>query len=295
MRSGIISVVADAFAGLVALVLFFLGDGYLHVGADLRVALVTLAILYLCAGLVRGAGRPSSAWLKGLLVSSGASLVVLFLGWSELYHVELALLLLIANLSAICGVRVRKLWAARSAVGAGLMFFFPLAVLVLAVLAAAPTLASRMASREMIAPAPDFSISRLDGTVMKSADLRGQVVVLDFWATWCPVCRREMPELEKLYRRYQGNSRVSFLAVDVQKNGETPEKARAFMRNAGYTLPLALGQEERLTGLRLQGYPSLLIIDAAGRIRLVHTGYDRSEKFQAELAGEIDKLLGERL
>jgi len=120
------------------------------------------------------------------------------------------------------------------------------------------------------------------------------VVVLDFWATWCPACRREMPELEKLYRRYEGNSRVSFWAVDVQKNGETPEKARAFMQNAGYTLPLALGHEERLAGL-LEGFPSLLIIDTAGRIRLVHTGYDRSEKFQAELAGEIDKLLGERL
>jgi len=227
-------------------------------------------------------------------VSSGASLVTLILLWNEVFHLEIVVLLLVTNLAAICGVHVRRLWAARSRVRAGVFFFGPLGVLVVAAQPAPPTLATRIASQEMAAPAPAFSINRFDGTELSSAELRGHVVVLDFWATWCPACRREMPELEKLYRRYEGNSRVSFWAVDVQKNGETPEKARAFMQNAGYTLPLALGHEERLAGL-LEGFPSLLIIDTAGRIRLVHTGYDRSEKFQAELAGEIDKLLGERL
>jgi hypothetical protein len=53
-----------------------------------------------------------------------------------------------------------------------------------------------------------------------------------------------LAEIEKLYQRYKGNSRVSFWAVDVQENGETPEKAQAFMRNEGYTLPIALGSEK---------------------------------------------------
>jgi protein-disulfide isomerase-like protein with CxxC motif len=103
-----------------------------------------------------------------------------------------------------------------------------------------------------------------------------------------------MPELEKLYRRYQGNSRVTFWAIDVQKNGETPEKARAFMRKAGYTLPVAFGSEKSLEGLSIEGFPSLIIIDTSGRIRLIHTGYDRSEQFQAELSRKIDSLLDER-
>jgi len=291
MRSGIIALIADVFAGLAALLLFFLGDGYFHVAADLRVAVVSLAVLYLAAGLLRGPGRPENAWLKGLVVSSGGSLVALILLWNQLLHLEIAALLLVANLAAICGVCARRLWAAHSRVRAGVIFLVPLGVLVGAALTAIPTLATRIASQEINAPVPAFSINRFDGTEVSSAELRGRVVVLDFWATWCPACRREMPELEKLYRRYQGNSRVSFWAVDMQKNGETPEKARAFMQSAGYTLPLALGHDERLAGLQLEGFPSLLIIDTAGRIRLVHTGYDRSEKFQAELAGEIDKLL----
>lgn len=295
MRTGIISLIADVFAGLAALLLFFLADGYFHVASDLRMAVLSLAVLYLAAGLLRSRGRPENAWLKGLVVGSGASLVTLVLLWNQVFHLEIVALLLVTNLAAICGIHVRRLWAAHSRVRAGVIFLVPLGVLVVAALTAAPTLATRIASQEMTAPAPAFSINRFDGSELSSAELRGHVVVLDFWATWCPACRREMPELEKLYRRYQGNSRVSFWAVDVQKNGETPEKARTFMQNAGYTLPLALGHEERLAGLEMEGFPSLLIIDTAGRIRLVHTGYDRSEKFQAELAGEIDKLLGERL
>jgi thiol-disulfide isomerase/thioredoxin len=131
--------------------------------------------------------------------------------------------------------------------------------------------------------------------VLNSAEFRGRVVVLDYWATWCPACRREMPELEKLYRRYQGNSRVSFWAVHVQDGGETPEKARAYMQNAGYTLPIALGSETFSEALlKPEGFPSLVIIDTLGRVRLIHTGYDRSEQFQTSLSGEIDSLLAER-
>ncbi|MGA9355669.1 MAG: redoxin family protein [Terriglobales bacterium] len=291
MRTSIVSLVADVFAGVAALLLFFLADGYVHVAADLRMAVAGLAVLYLAAGILRGRGRPENIWLKGLSVSSGGSLAMLILLWNQLLHLEIAVLLLVVNLAAICGVQVRRLWAARSRVRAGLVFFVPLGVLVVAALTIVPTLSTRIASQEVSAPAPAFSINRFDGTEVSSAELRGRVVVLDFWASWCPACRREMPELEKLYRRYQGDSRVSFWAVDMQKDGETPEKGRAFMQNAGYTLPIALGHEERLTGLQMEGFPSLIIIDAAGRIRLVHTGYDRSEKFQEELGKEIDKLL----
>ena len=225
-------------------------------------------------------------------MSSGGCLLLLLLLWGQLHHLVVAMLFMIANLSAICGVRARQLWE-RSVTRAGLTLLVPLAALALVVLTTVPGLATRIATREMSTVAPLFSISRLDGTVVNSTEFRGRVVVLDYWATWCPSCRREMPELEKLYRRYQGNSRVAFWAVDVQMGGETPEKARAFMQNAGYTLPIALGSEKSSQGLQQEGFPSLVIIDTAGRVRLIHTGYDRSEQFQAKLSGEIETLLAE--
>lgn len=294
MRVNIISVVADIVTGFAAFVLFILGDAFTHLAADLRLFILSLAVLYIAAGFVRGQGRPENVWLKGLLVSSLGSLVLLLLLWNQLLHPVLAMLLLVANLSAICGVHARRLWL-RSPGRAAFALLAPLAAVALVVMTAIPGFATRVATRQVSAAAPSFSIRKLDGTVVNSADLRGRVVVLDYWATWCPACRREMPELEKLYRRYQGNSRVSFWAVDVQDGGETPEKARAFMQNAGYTLPVAMGAETSSEALlKMEGFPSLVIIDPLGRVRLIHTGYDRSEQFQTRLSGEIDTLLAER-
>jgi thiol-disulfide isomerase/thioredoxin len=294
MRVKIISVVVDILTGLAAFFLFILGDAFIHLAADLRLCILSLAVLYLAAGFVRGQGGPGKIWLKGLLVSSGGSLVLLVLLWGQLLHPIVVMLLVIANLSAICGVRARRLWL-RSASRAALMILVPLSALALVVVTTIPGLATRIATRQISAAAPLFSITKLDGTVLNSAEFRGRVVVLDYWATWCPACRREMPELEKLYRRYQGNSRVSFWAVDVQDGGETPEKARAYMQNAGYTLPIAVGSETSSEALlKPEGFPSLVIIDTLGRVRLIHAGYDRSEQFQTRLSGEIDTLLVER-
>jgi thiol-disulfide isomerase/thioredoxin len=294
MSVKIISVGADILTGLIAFFLFILGDAVIHLAADLRLCIVSLAVLYLAAGFVRGQGGPENVWLKGLLVSSGGSLVLLILLWGQLFHLVVAMLLLIANLFAMCGVRARRLWP-RSARRAALTLLVPLTALALVAVTAISGLATRIATRQVSAAAPAFSIRKLDGTVVNSAELRGRVVVLDYWATWCPACRREMPEFEKLYQRYQGNSRVSFWAVDVQDGGETPEKARAYMQNAGYTLPIALSGEISSEGLlKQEGFPSLVIIDTFGRVRLIHTGYDRSEQFQTRLSGEIDTLLAER-
>jgi len=185
MRSALISGVADVLTGLAALVLFVLGDNYFHVGADLRAVVITLAILYLGAGLVRGQGRPASSWLKGLMVGSGGSLVLLILGWGSMHHVVLGVLLLVANVFTVCGVRVRHLWAAQSAARGGIVAFVSLAALVALAVTTIPTLATRIATRQTSAPAPVFSISRLDGTAVSSSDFRGRVVVLDYWATWC--------------------------------------------------------------------------------------------------------------
>ncbi|MGA2272909.1 MAG: hypothetical protein ABSH00_05095 [Bryobacteraceae bacterium] len=66
------------------------------------------------------------------------------------------------------------------------------------------------------------------------------------------------------------------------------------MKKAGYTLPVAYGSEKSLDGLGLEGYPSLIVIDKSGRVRLVHTGYNASKQLQAELSGEIQTLLDER-
>jgi thiol-disulfide isomerase/thioredoxin len=288
MKRGIV----DLLTGLAALFLFLLADTFLHIGADLRSALVSIGVLYLGAGLVRGRVPPAGAWRKGLLVSGGGVLALLVLAWNGMQHGALAALVLVAILFAVCGAHARHLPAPWSAAVASLA----LGLLAIVSTTTAPFLAARLAIRKVATAAPAFSFIRPDGTPISSADLRGRVVVLDFWATWCPACRRELPELERLYRKYQARSQVSFWAIDINTGGESRQKASEFMRQHAYTLPVAFDDRnvsDRLIGD--SGFPSLLILDKSGRIRLIHTGYDRSERFQAELSGEIDGLLNERM
>jgi peroxiredoxin len=205
-------------------------------------------------------------------------------------HAFLATLLLVANLFTVCGVRARHLWSHQSAAKGGMILLAPVAALVIFAFTTIPTFATRVATRQITVPAPAFSMTASDGEQINSAGLRGRVVVLALWAT---ACRRELPELDRLDRRYQGNSSVSFWAVDVLSNGETAEKAKEFLRKAGYALPVAFASEKSSEDLGGDGLPSLIIMDKLGRIRLVHNGYDRSEPLQRELSKEIETLLNE--
>ena len=284
------SALADLLTGLTALFVFLLADTFLHVAADLRTALAVIAVLYLGAGLARGRVPPAGAWRKGLLVSSGGVLALVLLIWNGVQHGYLATLVVAAILFAVCGAHARHLPPARSAAVVALA----LGLVAVVTITAIPFLAYRFAIRKVAIAAPAFSFTRPDGTRISSAELRGRVVVLDFWATWCPACRRELPEVEKLYRRYQLRREISIWAIDINTEGETPQKALEFMRRHRYTLPVAFDERnasDRLVGD--SGFPSLLILDKSGRIRLIHSGYDGSERFQAELSAEIDRLVKE--
>ena len=295
MKAILASGAADILTGLGALALFLVTEALLHVGGDLRAALFVLAILYLCAGYLRGRGRPRNTWWKGALICSGTTIALLSLAWGEIPPAILFILLLTGNLFAICGVHARRLQAARSAARAGIPVLGALAALAAVSLAAIPTLMTRVATRRTSAPAPVFSLGTPGGAEVTSADMRGSVVILDFWATWCLPCRRELPELEKAYRRYRGNPRVRFLAVDTLRNGDSEAKAGEFLRKAGYTLPLAFDRGKVSVAFGLEGIPATVVVDKSGRTRLIHTGYDASEHLAAELCKEIDSLLGERL
>jgi thiol-disulfide isomerase/thioredoxin len=281
--------------GLVAFGLFIALDTYLHVASDLRTAIVSLAVLYLCAGLVRGRG--GNAWSKGLRVSAGGVLVMLVVFMAAIFHTVLVIFVLTAVLFSVCGVRARQLWSNHSVGLASLAIFAPMVALVTIVLAAAPRLAGGIATRETASLVPAFTVSRLDGTPVRSTDWRGHVAVIDYWATWCPACRRELPELEKLDRRYRNDPDVVFWAVDVQQGGESPQKASAFLQRFGYTLPLAIDSQDSADTLSrrlgFEGFPALILIDRGGRVRLVHIGYDRSERLEENLSKEIGKLLRE--
>ncbi|MDI6813305.1 MAG: TlpA disulfide reductase family protein [Desulfitobacteriaceae bacterium] len=115
--------------------------------------------------------------------------------------------------------------------------------------------------------APDFSISMLDGKTITLSELRGKPVFLNFWATWCPPCNLEMPDIEKAYK---DNFPVQIIGINIK---ESPMAVGSFLNQKGYTFPVGFDLKGQIAGQYMAtGIPTSYAIDALGRIRYVQTG-----------------------
>jgi len=119
--------------------------------------------------------------------------------------------------------------------------------------------------------APDIDLERLDGERVSLSELRGQVVVLNFWASWCPPCRAEMPALQALHEQ-RGSQGVVVLAVNSTVQ-DREQAARDFAAEYGLTFPIGLDRDGQATRLyRVRALPSTFFIDRGGVIRRVVVG-----------------------
>jgi len=137
--------------------------------------------------------------------------------------------------------------------------------------------------------APDVALQRADGTIVQLAAYTGKVLLIDFWASWCPPCKTSFPALDILYRDYQSRG-LEVLAVNLD---ERRRDAETFLRDHRHQMtvlfdpkgasPLAFG---------VTGMPSSFLIDKAGNIRFTHMGY--TGNVDAKYRQEIAQLLAER-
>ena len=115
----------------------------------------------------------------------------------------------------------------------------------------------------------DFNATLLDGSPVRLSDYRGQIVLLNFWATWCGPCRREMPTLQAAYERYRDRG-FTVLAVNY---AETPGQIQPFLDSLNVHLPVVLDEDTRLQQqFGIVGYPTSIFIDADGRPYATHYG-----------------------
>ncbi len=136
--------------------------------------------------------------------------------------------------------------------------------------------------------APDLRLQTLNGEMVSLSDLRGQVVILNFWATWCPACRTEMPALDQVYRAYHDQG-LEVVAVNVQ---EDPAGTEAFVQELGLDLPVLVDLDGTVsTRYRVTSLPTTYVIDRAGVIREVTVGGPLS---RAYLASTVTPLLAEK-
>ena len=117
--------------------------------------------------------------------------------------------------------------------------------------------------------APDFTLTSLDGKKITLSAFKGKVVILDFWATWCPPYRAEIPGFVEIYNKYNSSGLVIIgVALD------TPEKVRAFVKSNKITYPVVIGNND-LANLYggIQGMPTTFVIDKNGKVLTTHVGY----------------------
>lgn len=131
-------------------------------------------------------------------------------------------------------------------------------------------------------PAPDFELTASDGKGVRLGDLRGKVVLLNFWATWCPPCKAEMPDLNALQRKYGAERDFVVLGINDMENAAD---VIAFAEREGIAFPLLLDPEGRVIKdlFDVRYLPTSMIIDRAGNIRDTWRGQIAREAMLARL------------
>ena len=127
------------------------------------------------------------------------------------------------------------------------------------------------------APAPDFALPARDGGEVRLSELRGQVVMINFWATWCGPCRQEMPLLEQLQVKYEPLG-FTLLGVNVEPDSAA---AVAWLKGVPVTFPILFDTRNAVAeSFGVQGMPSSVFVDREGRVRYVHRGYKSGDETQ---------------
>ncbi|MCY3834524.1 MAG: TlpA disulfide reductase family protein [Chloroflexi bacterium] len=161
------------------------------------------------------------------------------------------------------------------------------AVLALA-LVIALQLSRRNAGRPTSGAAPDFSLALFDGGEFSLSDYRDQVVLINFWASWCPPCRDEAPDLQALYADYRESG---FTVIGVNMLESSRRKALDFIAEFGLTYPNGEDLGERVTNLyRVEAPPESFLIDGDGVVRRFFIGSLRYD----DVSGSIEALLAEK-
>ncbi len=140
----------------------------------------------------------------------------------------------------------------------------------------------QLANPESLAgqPAPDVTLTGLDGKAIRLADLRGKVVYLDIWATWCGPCRMEMPHLEALHKEL-GPDQVVFIAA----SSEDQPVIESFLARNPYTMRIArIDAEDAQTKFRARSIPAGFVIDKDGVIRAHLVGAQNEDQLRRALA-----------
>jgi len=122
--------------------------------------------------------------------------------------------------------------------------------------------------------APDFDLPLLDGSQVRLEELRGKIVILDFWATWCAPCEVQMPVLDTLWqdKKARAEHADDLMIVGISVDTDPPNKVSDWIAERGFLYPIAIGDQDLAMRYGVLGFPTLVIIDPDGGIYTRHIG-----------------------
>jgi peroxiredoxin len=136
--------------------------------------------------------------------------------------------------------------------------------------------------------APSFTLPSSSGEVVTLDELKGQVVMINFWASWCGPCRQEMPLLEQMHKRYSALG-FTLLGVNVESDTKDAEK---WLQQVPVTFPVLFDKQNQVSKLYdVNAMPSTVFIDRKGNVRYLHRGYKNGD--ESEYLNQIRALLKE--
>ena len=144
-------------------------------------------------------------------------------------------------------------------------------------------------------PAADFSFKDLSGAALNLSEMRGKVVVVNFWATWSGGCKEALTQLQKVFEAYQYYRTVSFVTINTTENAAGAARdtlVKKSMAAMKCTIPVGL---DDATGVAekygIEGIPITYVIDKNGKIQFKHVGFKDGNAFVNDLTSEIEVLL----
>ena len=145
----------------------------------------------------------------------------------------------------------------------------------IAAIAATLAIAVPALAGSVSAPAPQFTLSARGGQDVSLAQYHGQVVMINFWASWCGPCRQEMPLLESIYKKYNKLG-FTLLGVNVEPDSKAADD---WLQATPVSFPILYDKESKVSKLyEVAGMPSTVIIDRHGKLRMLHRGYKAGDE-----------------
>jgi cytochrome c biogenesis protein CcmG/thiol:disulfide interchange protein DsbE len=145
-----------------------------------------------------------------------------------------------------------------------------------------------VASVELNSTAPDFTLKDISGRSISLSDYKGKVVLLEFWATWCPPCKASIPGLIELQKKYEQKG-FSVVGLSIDTDTDASEKVRQFSVSNSINYPVLLSNETTPKTYNVISIPTSFLIGKDGIIMDIYRGY--SEELDSKVSAQIEKLL----